>query len=150
MFNSWKHLKRAKAENAYTLIEALVASAVLMIGIGAAASMSLTLITQEEINERSARAANHLECCAALFYMGIDTDDIPEIMTEDRVITNLVFKDVSPSGVDMTQIALTFRPSDAEVREKDNKEEWTGGDKRAKRTFRVRMIRGPSAYETAP
>ena len=43
---------------AYTLIEALVASSILLIGIAAAASMSLSFVTQEEITERAARAFN--------------------------------------------------------------------------------------------
>ena len=41
---------------AYTLIEALVAGGILMIGIGAAASLSLAFLSQEEISERAARA----------------------------------------------------------------------------------------------
>ena len=46
---------------AYTLIEALVASSILAIGMGAASSMSLALITQEQITERSEKAIAYLE-----------------------------------------------------------------------------------------
>jgi len=135
---------------AYTLIEALVASAILMVGIGSAASLSLSLITQEEINERSARAGNYLENTAALYYLGFDTADIGGVLPEDRVVKNMVFAAKTPGGVDMMQARIVYAPNDAVSNNIDTLDEYTGGDRSARRRHTIRMIRGPSSYSVAP
>ena len=56
---------------AYTIIETMVAVSLLMLGVAAAASLSMTIVRQEEINARSARAINWQENAVRLYQMGI-------------------------------------------------------------------------------
>lgn len=67
----------------YTIIEALVASSVLLIGIAAAASMSLQLVTQEEINERANRTFNYIDNAVRLVQLGVD----PQVV-RDSILPN--------------------------------------------------------------
>ncbi len=147
---SVRNRKRRNSSAGYTLIEALVASAILMVGIGAAASLSLSLVTQEEINERSSRAGNYLENTAALFYLGFDTADIEGILPEDRVVKRMIFSERTPSGVAMTQARIVYAPNDAVTNNLDTRDEYTGGVKSARRRHTIRMIRGPSTFSVAP
>ena len=81
---------RSSNKSGYTLIETLVASAIMMIAVGGAASLSLTMVTQEEIAERTVRAANYLENAATLYRLGFDTTaEIQAILPDEPVVTNL-------------------------------------------------------------
>jgi type II secretory pathway pseudopilin PulG len=68
----------------YTIIEAMVAVSLLMLAIGAAAALSMSLVNQEEINARAARALNWQENAARLFQLGMgtptDVSDIVDVM----------------------------------------------------------------------
>ena len=77
--------------SAYTLVEALVGSAVLMIGISAAASLSLSLITQEEINERSVRALNYQDSAAMLIQLGVPSNQIAGLLPDEPVVNSISF-----------------------------------------------------------
>lgn len=72
--------KKTKKLSGYSLIEVLVASGILLIGISAAASFSLTMTTQEELNHRMARGLNHLECYSRLYQLGLDQAAIEAII----------------------------------------------------------------------
>ncbi len=70
-----------KDPKGYTFIEAMVAISILMIGVAAAAALSMTMVTQEEINARAARATNWQENAARLFQLGLGTgSDASEIL----------------------------------------------------------------------
>lgn len=60
--------------SAYTLIEVLVASGLLVIVLAGAAAMGLALVTQEEMNTRVARVQNYQEQLARLYQLGLDKD----------------------------------------------------------------------------
>lgn len=68
-------LRRQKS--GYTLVEVLVASGILAMGIAAACSMSLAMGAQEEMNHRIALALNHQENAARLFQLGVGPSILP-------------------------------------------------------------------------
>ena len=76
---------------AFTLIETLVASAVLMIGISAASSLSLAMMTQEEINRRTAEAFNLQENAVTLYQLGMDTSEIEALLPTSGTIKSFTF-----------------------------------------------------------
>ncbi len=123
--------------SAYTLIETLVGSAVLMIGISAAASLSLSLVTQEEINERSVRALNYLDSAAMLLQLGVPSNQIVDLLPDEPVVNSITF---SPKTVTMTDsgggpvlslsasdITIVYTPNAAAVSNSSGIDEWTGG-----------------------
>lgn len=141
--------KDRRRSGAYTLIEALVASSILLIGIAAAGSMSLTLVTQEEINERSVAAVNYLDNAARLFQFGMDPGEIEAVLPEAPVVDSLTFstRTVSVPGLGdlpATTLSLTYHPSPAKSASAVGT--WTGGDQDATRTISVEVIRADSDF----
>lgn len=131
---------------AYSLIEALVASSVLLIGISAAASLSLSMVTQEEINERSVQVFNYLDNAARLYQLGVDASDIPGLLPPEPLVTSLTFtpgtENVSGIGtVPVTTIEMTYRPSGATSGNSSSTLDWVGGDKDITRTESVVVLR---------
>ena len=61
-------IKRA-LRSGYALVEVVVASSVLMIGVGAACVLSLTMIGQEEMHVRVARGVNVMENATRLYQL---------------------------------------------------------------------------------
>jgi len=60
----------------YTLVEVLVASSILAMGVSAACVLSLAMVTQEEMTHRVERATSLHENAARLFQLGLPPDDI--------------------------------------------------------------------------
>lgn len=138
---------RASRLRAYTLVEALVASSILLIGIAAAGSMSLTLITQEEINERSLVAVNYLDNAARLYQVGVDPADIPNLLPNEPVVDSLTAstRDLTVAGlgtVPSVILTLTYHPSPAKGTSAAGN--WTGGDANTTRQISVEVIRARS------
>ena len=139
-----KHTTAPSPVRAYTLIEALVASSVLMIGISAAASMSLAFITQEEISERSARAFNYLDNAAALHQAGVDSTRVVALLPSEPVVTSLTFTDrtltaTNLGSVPSTLLTLTWKPNASSSSAGIGR--WTGGKDDATRTASVEIVR---------
>ena len=133
-----------RRKRAYTLIEALVASSILMIGVGAAASMSLAFVTQEEITERAERAFSHLENAAALYRCGVDPASIPSLLPPNPVVTSLTFTNgtlnaTNLGAVPSVVISVTWKSSGAEATSGVSR--WTGGRQDSTRTASVEVIR---------
>lgn len=131
----------------YTLIETLVASAVMMLAIGAAASLSLSMVTQEEAAERSLRAANYLENAATLYRLGFETSaEIEAILPNEPAVSSLTVTPITDTvpivgSVNLAEIQITFSPSGATNQISATEAEWTGGDNTAVRTQTVRVLR---------
>lgn len=68
---------------AYSLAEALVAAGILMIGISAASSLTLSMNTQEEISWKVARGLNMLENAAIMYQAGIVGDEPIRLIPQD-------------------------------------------------------------------
>ncbi len=129
---------------AYTMIEALVASSVLLIGISAAASMSLAFVTQEETAERSARAFNHLENAVSLCQAGVDPATITSLLPPQPIVTSLTFTNSSRDAGTLTNlptvvIQMEWKANDASSTSGTTR--WTGGDRDARRTASVEVLR---------
>lgn len=140
---------RDGGRSAYTLIEALVASSILLVGIGAACSMSLTLVTQEEINERSVRAVNYLDNAVRLYQMGVETADIGAILPPEPAVDSIGFstRTVNVTGIGnipATTITVTWTPAEGAGAGTPGGPEWTGGDPDVTRTISVEAIRSGS------
>lgn len=146
--------KHTNRRGGYTLIEALVASGVLLIGVSAACSMSLSLVTQEEINERSVRAFNYLDNAARLYRLGMKTSEIPALLPTEAIVDSLTFvpRQVAVSGVDPTsphtvqimRVTMSYHPSGATESYSGSDLEWTGGDDAATRSEYVDVFRADS------
>ena len=135
-----------KYKRAYTLIETLVASAVIMLAVGAASSLSLAMVTQEEMSERTVRATNYLENVATLYQLGMNTSEILALLPTESTVTNLTFtpKTVSVTGlgnVSMVEIEMTYRPSNSKGLNSTSDKSWTGGNNDVSRTHLVEVMR---------
>jgi type II secretory pathway pseudopilin PulG len=75
----------------YSLVEVLVATVILMVGVGAACSMSLALVTNEEGNYRAARAMNYYENAMTLYQLGLDPAKIAVIMPPEPALVSITF-----------------------------------------------------------
>ncbi|NNE94271.1 MAG: hypothetical protein HKN23_21700 [Verrucomicrobiales bacterium] len=140
-----KFPKRRNQNAGYTLVEALVASAVLMIGIAAAAALSLSLITQEEINERTVRASNYLDNAAQLYRLGFSTTEIKSILPADPIVKDLVFqaKNQNIAGlgiVTLMEMEVEYIPTNA--KNLWGNEKWTGGQSGVTRKHKIQVFRG--------
>lgn len=80
-----------KTRSGYTIIEVMVAAGILVIGIAAAASLALTMVSQEEANARVARAFNIQEQAARLYQLGLEPPEILAIIPPEPNVTSLTF-----------------------------------------------------------
>ncbi len=110
-----------KKTRGYTLVEAMVAISLLMLAVAAAAALSMTLVNQEEINARAARALNWHENAVRLFHLGIGTNSDPTAivnilpglpgMTGFTAVTAATTFAALPTGndqIDVTNLTLSF------------------------------------------
>jgi type II secretory pathway pseudopilin PulG len=107
-------MKRTTA--AYTLIEVLVAAAILMIAVGAAGALALATVTQEETNARIVRCLNLHEQAVRLYQLGLDPSVVSAVLPVDPAVVSLVFTThnlpISDLGtVEQADSTLTFTTS---------------------------------------
>lgn len=67
----------------YTLIETLVAVSILLVGVAAAAQLSLAMRKQEEANANVARALNLAEQAHRLYQLGLGTGEVLALLPPD-------------------------------------------------------------------
>jgi hypothetical protein len=97
-------------------VEALVAAAILVIGVAAAASLAFTMVSQEEGNARVARAINLQEQAARLYQLGLrptGANSIASILPADSGVVSITFAtgtaDVANVGtVETATCEMTF------------------------------------------
>ena len=97
----------------YTIVEALVAAAILVIGVAAAASLAFTMVSQEEGNARVARAINLQEQAARLYQLGLSPTAIAAILPADSGVTSITFNTANTvvagvGTVEMGTCEMTF------------------------------------------
>ena len=88
-----------RSRSAYTLIEVLVASALIALVLAGAAAMALIVVTQEETGARVARVVNYQEQAVRLWQLGLEPSTIQTILPGEPAITSLAF--------DTSTVALT-------------------------------------------
>jgi len=69
-------------KNGFSIMEVLIAAAIIAIGLTAAASLVGALMAKEEINTGSLRAANLHEQAVALYRLGLTSEQILSILPE--------------------------------------------------------------------
>jgi type II secretory pathway pseudopilin PulG len=74
---------------AYSLVEVMIGSAILMIGVAAACVLSLTMVTQEEGNVRASRALNVFENSMQLYQLGLSTSEVLALLPADPAVVAL-------------------------------------------------------------
>ncbi len=109
-------LHSARRRAAYSLVEVLAAAGIIAIGVGAALSLSLATVGQEEAGHRTSRAINIGENAARLYQLGLSPAEIIRLLPPDPVISTIVITEDTPSvdGVVTMQrasIAITFYTS---------------------------------------
>lgn len=134
---------------AYTLVEALVASSLLLIGVSAAASMSLTLLTQEEINERSVKVFNYLDNAARLYQLGVPASEIEGILPAEAGVQSLTTDTATTTvpqlgPIEVATMTITYLASEALDKNQASELEWTGGDSETPRSESVSLIKADS------
>jgi len=96
-----------RKNRAYTIIEAMVAAGILLIGIAAAAGLALTMVSQEEANARVARALNVQEQAGRLYQLGLEPAEILAIIPPEPNVDALNFNAATTNvaGVGAVEIA---------------------------------------------
>ena len=67
----------------YSLVEVMVAAAIVAVGLTAAAVLASTLMQQQELNAATLRAANLHEQAAKLYRLDLRPDDIYRLLPEN-------------------------------------------------------------------
>jgi len=75
----------------YTLVETLVASGILLVAIGAAVSLAVTMTAFEEGNAKVSRAFNYQEQAARLYRLGLSPDEISGLLPAESAVESLTF-----------------------------------------------------------
>jgi len=68
-----------------------VAAGILVMGIGAAAALAITMVAQEEANARVARALNLQEQAGRLYHLGLTPSEIAAILPPEPNVSSLTF-----------------------------------------------------------
>lgn len=68
----------------YSLVEVLAASGILLMAIGAIFSLSYGTLSQEEITRKLARGYCFQENAAKLYYLGLDPEEIINLLPLDK------------------------------------------------------------------
>lgn len=116
----------------YSLIEVLVAAAVLSVAIAGAAAMALAVVTQMETNAILVRAINHHEQAARLYQLGIPSGAINAILPADPAVISLSFNSESQTTlaglgtVEQIQCVIIFKSAPATTAWSAGT--WTPGD----------------------
>jgi len=136
---------KIRGKSGYSLIEVLIAAAVLMIAIAGAGSMALTVTTQQETNAVIARISNYHEQAARLYQLGLASSSIAAVLPGDPALVSLTFQNESlqvMAGIGTVQRAdcvLVFRPSAAT--ESWSAGTWNPGDASARTTNSIVVVR---------
>lgn len=100
----------------YSLVEVLIAAAIVAVGLSAAAVVSLTLTNQQKGHARMIKAMNHQEQAARLHQLGLSYATITNILPTEPGVVSLTITSSTPnanlSGVvmDATVWTLVYSP----------------------------------------
>ncbi len=132
------HRKTHHHRGGYSLVEVLVASGILAMGIAAACVMSLMMVTQEEMNHRMARNLNLQENAGRLYQIGFDAGDITGsnglLPGSSELTLSFTAADVTLTGVGVVPaqtITATINTTPDDSILPTAARGWTGGARRA-------------------
>ncbi len=133
-------------KGAYSLVEVMVAGAILAVAVLAAVSMTLAVTAQGEANARVARALNLQEQAARLYHLGMNTNEIAALLPADPAVVSVTFSpspavlvDVDGLSMERTTCTLVVRASAATGSWSAGT--WTGGDASATRSHDMELVR---------
>ncbi|MCP4849064.1 MAG: hypothetical protein GY899_14075 [Verrucomicrobiaceae bacterium] len=114
----------------YSLVEVLAACGIIALGVGAALSLSLATVSQEEAGHRIARAVAIGENAARLYGLGLSPDEIVRILPPDPVLSSITIREdeFEVDGVgqmDRAQVDIVFNTSRSSSRWAEG--QWSGG-----------------------
>ncbi len=92
----------------YTLIELTITVSILMAGIAAAATLTLTSSKLEDVNYRKARSIAIVEAAGRLWQLGMSDSDVRGLLLGDPGLSSLTF---NGDGSDPTTLTPTARGS---------------------------------------
>ena len=98
-----RRIRRRRRLAAYTLVEVLVASGILVMGLAAACMLSLTMGAQEEMNHRIALGLSLQENAARLFQLGVSPAILP---SDPNVVINVTTAQENKAGIGMMDTAV--------------------------------------------
>lgn len=75
----------------YTLVETLVAAGILVVAIGAAAALAVTMTAFEEGNATVSRAFNYQEQAARLYRLGFTPDEVIALLPPESSVQSMNF-----------------------------------------------------------
>ena len=121
-----------------------MASVLLMMGISAASALTLTLLTQDEMNQRHGVALAEAELIAQLYHLGLDEPAIRQVVPPSSVVETFTLTpgSESVSGVGTlpsAAISVQFNPSPAT--ESWTGQVWTAGLKTDSRSIEIQTYR---------
>jgi transcriptional regulator with XRE-family HTH domain len=114
----------------YSLVEVLAACGIVALGVGAALSLSLATVSQEETGHRIARAVAIGENAARLYGLGLSPDEIVRILPPDPVLSSISIREdeMQVDGVgamDRAQFDIVFHTSRPNASWVEG--QWSGG-----------------------
>ncbi len=138
--------KLSRAQVGYSLIEVLVAASILIVGVGAAAKLSLIMVTQEEINQRVSVSLSHQEMAVRLYQLGLSQAEVEGLLPHDPNVASITYTTGTEtiSGAAMAPLeylestmTVNSTPTGAKVAG-----EWNGGGDTAAAETRINVVRG--------
>lgn len=136
-------MKKTNSSSAYSLIEVIIAGAILMIAIGAVAAMAMATVTQQETNIRISQAISYQEQAARLYQLGLTPAAIDSILPVEPGVT-LAFRNetIGPIGtivgIQRIDCEIVFQPNPATAGWSEGS--WVGGTT-ASRTIAMIVVR---------
>ena len=109
------------SQRAYSLIEVLAAAGIIVIALGAALSLGVATVSQEESGNRIARGLSIQENAARLFRLGLSPEEIIRVIPQDPCVEELSISApysvmAGSVSVEASNIGLTVITNPSEVR----------------------------------
>ncbi len=117
-------------QKGYSLADILIASAILGIGVSAAASLTLSMNTQEDLSWRVTRGLNMVENAATLYTLGLSpADAVKYLPTDSDTTVSVQVAEADETVSDLEFKTATFRATIEPVRDEGSWSAgmWTGG-----------------------
>lgn len=113
------------SQRAYSLIEVLAASSIILIALGAAISLSIATVSQEESGNRICRGLSIQENAARLFRLGLSPDEIVRLIPSDPCVGDLSIS--APYFVMAGSVSVLASDIDLTVITNSPKVRWSSG-----------------------
>ncbi|MDP6859542.1 MAG: prepilin-type N-terminal cleavage/methylation domain-containing protein [Verrucomicrobiales bacterium] len=112
-------------QRAYSLIEVLAASSIIVIALGAALSLGIATVSQEESGNRIARGLSIQENAARLFRLGLSPEEIIRLVPSDPCVEGLSIS--TPYSVMAGSVSVMASDIDLTVITNPSKVRWRSG-----------------------